>query len=376
MNRRELLRSLPWLGALGPRAIHPAVTGAKPAVAPAVISPRVNGGINVQPVRRFDPGAGFSPPLIVPEIVDAQMRAVYELGFEQMRISISYERFGPNFVGAIPYVRAARALGIDVLGIVTQFSGFDLLQAIRDREIRDETLETYIGVFAEPVAKASAAVDRIGDFDLQILNEPTHFLGISPSDYVRGFLLPAYLHLKEDSPLTKLIAAAPVGTVDGVRRVRAMIEAGLEFHCDRVAYHLYSERIASELSGLASKPVWITETGVRGVARHLSWFRETLPSFREQIGGVERAFWFDLYDATPDEFRLIDLVQGLDGMVDAVPESVATVDYLNHRVLEALGESSAIPYESLVPDIRVYFPTDEDFRILRATRVGAETWGG
>ena len=161
--------------------------------------PRVNGGINVQPVRRLDPNAGLGPPIIEPGIVDAQMRAVYELGFQQLRVTISFDRFGPDFLAAIPYVRAGRALGLDVVGVIGQFTGFDLVQAISDPATRDDVLETYAGIFADPVLPVRNGVES-GSFAAQILNEPTNFLGISPETYVREYLRPAYLHLKEDVP--------------------------------------------------------------------------------------------------------------------------------------------------------------------------------
>jgi hypothetical protein len=126
--------------------------------------PRVNGGINVAPLRRFETNAGFTPPIIVPRLVEVQLRLIYELGFEQMRIMLSFGRFGPNFLASIPYVRAARALGIDVLGIVDQFSGLDLVLAIADLATRDEVLETYARIFGDFVPAASDMVPRTSRF--------------------------------------------------------------------------------------------------------------------------------------------------------------------------------------------------------------------
>ncbi len=45
-----------------------------------------------------------------------------------------------------------------------------------------------------------------------------------------------------------------------------MIEAGLEHYCDRVAFHLYSEELLAEVAEVATKPVWVTESGSRGAA--------------------------------------------------------------------------------------------------------------
>ncbi len=112
MNRREFLK----LGAtwtLTASTIPADSLGSSRQALPAL--PRVNGGINVQPLRRLGRTPDPDVPLIQPELVDLQMKMVYELGFQWIRITISFDRFGPDFLAAIPYVRAARALGVNVL---------------------------------------------------------------------------------------------------------------------------------------------------------------------------------------------------------------------------------------------------------------------
>ena len=336
--------------------------------------PRLNGGINVQPLRRLDPGAGFAPPLIRPELVDAQVRALYELGFEQIRITLSFDRFGPDFVAAIPYVRAARALGMDVLGVISQFTGYDLVQAIADPATRDEVLETYLRIFGDDVPVASPAIPALGAFALQILNEPTHFLGIAPDAYVRDFLRPAYYHLKEDDPAITIVSAAAIGSATGLLQTREMIEAGLELYCDRVAFHLYNTKFLAEVAGLAAKPVWVTESGARGAANHLGWMTTSFDRIRKEVPATERIFWFDLFDLGTEGFRLIDLAPALGGSFEVVSESAAALDWLLSRVEEALAGAPVVPYLELVPDITLYFPTDEDFRILGATSFGPSPW--
>src|SRR5262245_4045715 len=125
MQRRRFLERL----ALGLPALS-----ARAAPLPPV--PRVNGGINIHPLRRLDPNAGTTPPPTEPELVELQLRAVYALGFEQLRISIPFGRFGPDFLAAIPYCRAARALGIDVIGVMTDFGGYALAQALLNQRSR------------------------------------------------------------------------------------------------------------------------------------------------------------------------------------------------------------------------------------------------
>src|ERR1700741_5393270 len=114
MQRRRFLEGL----ALG----LPALSAHAQPSAPLPRGPRVNGGIHLQPLRRLDATPG-ALPLIEPDLVDLQLRALFALGFEQMRVSIPFERFSPNFLAAIPYCRAARALGLDVVGVMTDFGG-------------------------------------------------------------------------------------------------------------------------------------------------------------------------------------------------------------------------------------------------------------
>jgi hypothetical protein len=335
----------------------------------------VNGGINIQPLRRFEDDAGFTEPLIVPELVDIQMRLLYELGFEWMRITISFAEFGPEFLAAIPYVRAARALGINVLGIIGQFGrGRDLAQALARPETREEVLRVYLSLFDDFVPPASSEVEQPGTFAVQILNEPTHFTGISPRTYVREFLAPVYNDLKSEDPQLIVVSAAAVGNADGILRTRSMLDAGLESFCDRVAYHIYDRRWIPGLAGLTSRPVWVTESGITPPERHLDWITETFDEIRNGIEGVEEIFYFQLFDKEPERFRLIDIVADPDGSFHEVMESTAAIDHFAARVA-ASGNTSRAMYRDLIPDITRYFPTDDDLAVIRSTSFGRETWG-
>jgi hypothetical protein len=360
LSRRDFLRGAAGLAVGRPEEI----TTALPPV------PRVNGAINLQPVRRFDPNAGLSPPLINPILVDLQLRTVYQLGFAQIRLTLSFDRFGPDFFAAIPYVRAARALGIDVLGIIGQFSGFDLAQALSRYDTREEVLEVYLTIFDDAVVPASAAIEKAGVFSAQVLNEPTHFLGIPPSAYVREFLAPAYDHLKEDDPQIIIVSAAEIGRADGLLRMREMMEAGLERFCDRVAYHVYDRRLIPGFAGMASKPVWITESGVPGTANHLAWVAEVFEEMRAALPEAERIYYFDLYDTEPGRFRLIDIQPHPEEGFRVVAESTALYRHFRERVSQATGGAPHATYDSLIPDITFYFPTEHDRRLVASTSFG------
>jgi len=332
--------------------------------------PRVNGGINLQPLRRFDQDGSRAEPLIVPELVDLQLQAVYELGFERMRLTLSFNRFGPDFLAAIPYVRAARAMGIHVLGVIGQFSGFDLVQALSRPATREEVLEVYLTIFDDTVAPASSTIGETGSFSAQVLNEPTHFLGIPPEAYVWDFLAPAYDHLKEDDPRLLVVSAAEVGGVDGLLRQRALFEAGLERFCDRVAYHVYNPGLIPRLAGMATRPVWITESGIAGPERHLDWVTRLFSEMSRAIPSVEQIFFFALFDFQPNRYRLIDIVPQGDGGFHALVESEELVRYFLGRVNQATGGEARASYRDLIPDITDYFPTAEDLRVIASTSFG------
>lgn len=360
MKRREFLR-------LAMTAAGSGIVQTAPAPPPV---PRVNGGINVFPVRRLEPNAGLEPPIIIPELVDLQMKLVYELGFEQMRMTINFESFGPDFLAAIPYVRSARALGIDVVGVIGEFEGAALVRALTNDETRDDVLETYARIFGDLLPKASESIEATGRFAAQILNEPTHFNGIAPDVYVRDFLRPAWLHLKEDDPTIQIVSAAPVSSAEGFLRAQKMIEAGLEHVCDVVAFHVYGTRFLDRLAGLTEKPVWVTESGAEGISRHLEWLTTTFDEIRNGLPTLEQIYWFDLYDRQPNGFRLFDIVSDpLAGFV-SVPESVAAIDAYRARVQEASGGIVRAGYEELIPDITMYFPTEEDIRLIESTSIG------
>lgn len=338
-----------------------------PAGRPPV--PRVNGGINIQPLRRLSGAPSSAQPLIDPDLVALQLRAVYALGFEQLRVTLSFNRFGPDFLAAIPYCRAARALGIDVLGVMSDFTGYSLAQAILNERSRAAVLNTYRDIFVLPsVEPATPAVARAGDFSLQVLNEPTHALGLAPDDYVRDLLRPVNANFKLRNPDILIVSAAEVGNVEGVYRMRAMFEAGLEAHCDRVAYHVYSSRLPPLLSGLARRPVWITESGAAPTAQHLPWVRDVFPSLRRDIAGVERIFFYVLYDTGPGRFRLFDVARDASGVARLRVESQELVDHFAARVAAASGAAPSATFEELIPDVTKYFPTQFDLdRVVEAT---------
>jgi len=325
--------------------------------------PRVNGGINVQPARLLD--GSPDAPGIDPQVVDAQLATIYGLGFEQVRVTVSWDRFGGDFFAAIPYVRACRALGIDVLAVLSQFAGFDFAQALSQPAVRNPLLRACATIFASPVAPAPG-VERAGAIAFQVLNEPVNSLGIAPGVYLSRLLTPAYRVLKEAAPDVPVIAAAEVGTPQGVLRLRALFAAALEASCDGVAYHVYDERVIPMLAGLARKPVRVTESGADGTARHRDWVERVFPEIARSIPGVEEIHYFVLFDAHPGRHRLVDMARQADGSLAVVPESTDLVELYAARVAAAAQDLPRASYRELVPDLAIYLPTAEDVALTES----------
>ena len=323
----------------------------------------------MHPVRRLDRTDNL--PVIIPEVVDLQMREVYNLGIQHIRTTVTFDAFGfgRSFLGAIPYVRAARALGIDVLGLIGNLDfGLDLPRVLANPELRTPVLKVYLDVLTRQPLPAPG-VDRIGELTVQVLNEPTHAFAIPPRQYVQQFLRPVYADLKALAPGLTVVSAAPVGNRHGVLRAREMFRAGLERYCDRVAFHVYEREVIPHFAGLSSLPVWITESGALGPERHLDWATSVYDEIHRMLGNVEHIFYYDLFDLMPRQYRLFGLMPNQTDGVALQPESIGLVDHLARRVEDATEGRPQAPYEALIPDITAYFPTAQDHRIIASANL-------
>jgi hypothetical protein len=331
----------------------------------AVVVPKVNGAINVHPLRCL--GCTATDTTIDPALVALQLRAVYELGFDGIRTTAPLsDRY--SLLAAIPYVRAARALGIDAVVLLSDFAGLTLARALHDPNRRRTILELYASLFAKDPLPAAPGLGGlgpggIGRIAFQLLNEPVGFVGLPPETYVQELLAPCFGELKSIDPTIIVVAAAETGNLAGPVRVRAMLEAGAERVCDRIAYHVYSREILPELPEHVRRVVWVTESGVAGASRHLPWVREVFPEITARLSDVTRIFYFDLFDLNRDGYRVLDIRQDVTGYT-SVAESAALDDYWRGRVREAAGGRPLVSFASLVPEISTYFPTAADVRAL------------
>lgn len=332
-----------------------------PIPGPAVPVPKVNGGLNIHLLRCLSCTPTDSG--IVPDLVALQMKAAYELGFDGIRITAPYAD-RENFLAAIPYVRCARALGIDAVVVLADFSGLTLAHALFDDERRPEVVRLYAQVFGvppEPLAPGLGGLGPkgVGRIAFQVLNEPAAFVGVPPDVYVRELLTPTFIDLKNTSPDILVVSAAEVGTLAGPPRIRAMLEAGLERVTDRIGYHIYSPEVIPLLTDHVRAIVWVTESGARGTAAHLPWVRDVFPEIKARIEDVTRIFYYDLFDLERGIYRILGIEREGDGY-RAVVESTALYAHFQQAVTTSAAGRPLLGFSTLVPDIRAFFPTPED----------------
>ena len=167
-------------------------------------------------------------------------------------------------------------------------------------------------------------------------------------------------------PDLTIVSAAPVGQDRGILRARQMLEAGLERYADVIAFHVYSREHVAALSTLTSKPVWITESGVRGTENHLSWVIETFDDLRSSFLSLERIYYFQLFDLSPGRHRIIDIGLREDGAITSEVESQSLYDYWQENVRIAGNGVQTAAYRDLIPDISSYLPTDSDIALAES----------
>lgn len=326
-----------------------------------ILVPKVNGAINIHPLRCW--GCDPWDETIDPALIALQVSAVYELGFDGIRITAPLNDRN-SFLAAVAYVRAARALGIDALVLLSDFGGFTLPRALMDDGRREAILRLYTDVFEpppEPVVPGmhSGGPKGVGRIAFQILNEPASSVALPPEVYVREVLTPCYVDLKGLSEDVIVVSAAEVGIGVGLPRLRAMLEAGLEATTDRIAYHVYSRELIPLLPAHVRAVVWVTESGTDHTAGHLPWVREVFPEIRAHAPDVTRIFYYDLFDHEAGVFRVLGIAPEADGF-RAVVESTALHGYWSDRVRSAAAGGRLVDFATLVPDIHQYFPTPAD----------------
>ena len=204
--------------------------------------------------------------------------------------------------------------GMDALPVLT---GVPAWMSNSANWIDGNPRKTFVERWLRPVLQRHGANPRIVGF--QIWNEPNAqradnaVMGFSdPANYVEMLALAADL-VRQLAP-GKLVVSAATTAInqnypDSLDYNRAMRDAGAQSFCDIWAIHYYGEQyerviaphgVADFLNGL-DRPVWITETGNRGVNAQLAYGERTWPFLTEEIPGIDRIYIYQFAEDTPPD---------------------------------------------------------------------------
>ena len=191
-------------------------------------------------------------------------------------------------------------------------TGVELLGLISNEYLFAQNIEAEID-------RIFAAFPEIRYF--QIGNEVTTILPstgptISIDEYM-GVFHRIYRHVQSrHSGRAVLLTQSLLGHgVYGSTELEAMVALGLTDVDPQhviIALNMYDLDHAGQYIGLLGGPlrrfrVWVTESGIRDPARHLSWVRDEYPRLRNLVR-AERVYWYVLWggDSSPDAgFSLI-----------------------------------------------------------------------
>lgn len=150
----------------------------------------------------------------------------------------------------------------------------------------------------------------------QIWNEPNdvnnmenQVLGYadSPEQYVALANRSARL-IRRRAKKKKVIGAATTSIIQNFPETldynQAMADAGLENHVDIWGLHIYGTSLERFYFGVfdfldeLSVPIWVTESGAKGVFEQKEYVRRVWPLLKDEIPGIEKFFYYRFAEAT------------------------------------------------------------------------------
>lgn len=191
--------------------------------------------------------------------------------------------------------------------------------------------QTFVNRWVKKVVRRYLRKGRIKAF--QIWNEPNdksnphnHLLEIadSPSNYVEMLRSASeFIHSRKRSRLV-INAATTAINQDYPRALdynEALIENGAESLVDAWAVHYYGSQYENVLrpGGVGdflnslTKPIWVTESGAKGINEQLEYVERTWTFLRDSVPGIARFYLYQFTESTPadETYGLRNLTPGL-----------------------------------------------------------------
>lgn len=211
-------------------------------------------------------------------------------------------------------------VGMDALVII---NGLPSWMSDSSNWINGNQRETFIQLWLEPVIQRYANNSQI--IGWEIWNEPNDnnnpqniTLEINessnngPQNYV-ALLSSAYKTSKSITP-SKLVVSAATTSINqnypnSLDYGKSMQQAGAESFCDIWGIHYYGKEydhiflpggIKSFLNSL-TLPIWLTESGAKGVNNQLQYVDETWEILEDEISKLDRIYYYQFTEATPPD---------------------------------------------------------------------------
>jgi hypothetical protein len=227
------------------------------------------------------------------------------------------------------YDQIARSIprGLNVMVVLT---GVPSWMSDSRNWIEGNPRKTFVELWLKPVIKRYRRFSAISAW--QVWNEPNdennpnnRIIAVldSPSGYVEMLGL-ASSAKRAISPKRRLVVAATTAINQNFPETldynRALQQAGAENFLDIWAIHYYGYQIENVLfpggisdfcSGL-KKPIWVTESGEKGVNQQLGYAQRLWPFLLQFIPKIERIYQYQFTEATPanDTYGLRNLTPG------------------------------------------------------------------
>jgi hypothetical protein len=182
--------------------------------------------------------------------------------------------------------------------------------------------KTFAKKWVKKVAKRYARKGRVKAF--QIWNEPNDIhnphnlrlgLAAEPKNYV-ALLQDAAAEVRRYAPKKRLVAAATTAInqnfPDTLEYNESLRDQGIESIADVVAIHYYGAQYERKYLGVGAfiesiqRPIWVTESGQRGVLKQLEYAERTFPFLKALSPRIQRIYAYQFTDerASSDSWGL------------------------------------------------------------------------
>lgn len=181
---------------------------------------------------------------------------------------------------------------------------------------RGDPRATFIERWVTPVMKRYKRHSRLKAFQIwnepnMVANQDNETLGVlEPQNYLK-LLQGAYRQGKRINRRAKIVSAATTAINQNypktISYARALRDGGLHRFCDVIALHYYGSHLenvlrpggAGEYIESLKKPVWVTESGEKGIYKQREYVRRYWSWLEREFPQIRRMYYYQFTDTAP-----------------------------------------------------------------------------